>query len=325
MKIIYKNRSLLESKSNNSNKGTYVSMKVKNAQGLYDHYTKQGVNCVPVDEMHCTIAYSRKEFNHKITPGEVEIKCDEQIQTYLEPLGDEGCIVMKFESKEMQERFQKCIDEGATYDYDSYIPHITITMDGKNLNLKDITRPDFNIILYNETVKELDLNWKPKLDDKIKKEIKKKNNKDYENSLKALNESNIQINKGFKINNKIQELFTSNNIDIDSEQVEYFKKLLNDNRLKLASSIIGVVGGYLSACKLAQKVPGIEINGYLNIINNMKQFTKLNPLRSKREALIIAILTLCAYYAIQSGKSLFALIRDNISELVGNLLSIEDI
>lgn len=141
-------------------KGTYVSMKVKNPEVLYKWYKDQGVDVVPKEELHCTIAYSKKEFKHEVDKDEVEIKYDEEIYPYLEPLGNDGAVVMKFTSKEMQKRFDKCIKEGAIYDYDTYIPHVTISYNGKDLDLKSIRRPDFYISLHNETVEPLNLDWK---------------------------------------------------------------------------------------------------------------------------------------------------------------------
>ena len=150
-------------KIDEASKGTYVARKVKNAESLYNHYKNQGVNVIPIEELHCTIAYSKKEFKPKLNSKDIEIMYDEDIYPYLEPLGNDGCIVMKFKSKEMTERWQDCIDRGAIYDYESYIPHITIAIDEKDLDLKSIRKPDFNIILSDEYTEELDLNWKDKL------------------------------------------------------------------------------------------------------------------------------------------------------------------
>lgn len=166
-------------KIDESSKGTYVARKVKNAESLYNHYKNQGVNVIPMEELHCTIAYSKKEFKPKLNSKDIEIMYDEDIYPYLEPLGNDGCIVMKFKSKEMTERWQDCIDRGAIYDYESYIPHITIAIDEKDLDLKSIRKPDFNIILSNEYTEELDLNWKDKLTESINIKSIKEKFKDY--------------------------------------------------------------------------------------------------------------------------------------------------
>ena len=45
-----------------NDKGKYVAVKVKNAQELYAWYSNQGIEVVPADELHWTIAYSKKRF-----------------------------------------------------------------------------------------------------------------------------------------------------------------------------------------------------------------------------------------------------------------------
>src|SRR5574343_188597 len=143
-------------------KGTYVSRKVKNPETLYNFFKDQGVNVIPMNELHCTIAYSKKEFLLDVDNNEITIK-PEQLKSKLEPLGNEGAVVLKFESDEMTERFNHCIEKGATYDYPKYIPHISISYDGKDLDLNSIKVPNFDIILYDEKSEELNLDWKAKI------------------------------------------------------------------------------------------------------------------------------------------------------------------
>lgn len=143
-------------------KGTYVSRKVKNPETLYNFFKDQGVNVIPMNELHCTIAYSKKEFLLDVDNNEITIK-PEQLKSKLEPLGNEGAVVLKFESDEMVERFNHCIEKGATYDYPKYIPHISISYDGKDLDLNSIKVPNFDIILYDEKSEELNLDWKAKV------------------------------------------------------------------------------------------------------------------------------------------------------------------
>jgi hypothetical protein len=150
--------------SSNDSSGTYVSMKVKNKEELHDWFYTQNIDVVPEDELHCTISYSRTVFEHTPSDTTEVIITPEQLLN-ITPLGDEGAIVLKFNSAEMQDKFNQCMDEGATYDYDTYIPHITITINGKEVDLSNIELPIFDIILFNETTEPLDLDWKAKLED----------------------------------------------------------------------------------------------------------------------------------------------------------------
>lgn len=143
------------------NQGTYVSVKVKNNDEFYNWFLSQGVEPLNKSDLHCTIAYSKKEFER--IPNKKEIIINPNQLMKIEPLGDEGAIVLKFNSDEMQNRFDECIKSGATFDYDSYKPHITITYNGKGLDLSSLKLPNFNIVLNDETVEPLDLEWKSKI------------------------------------------------------------------------------------------------------------------------------------------------------------------
>ena len=146
--------------------GKYIAVKVKNAQELYDWYSNQGIEVVPADELHCTIAYSKKDFEYEVSKADIFVS---EFNTYLEPLGDDGAIVLKIHSQELQDRFNRCILAGATYDYPSYKPHITISY--KEIeNIKDIKQPDFDIVLGDEYTNILNENWKEDLEEKMEDE-----------------------------------------------------------------------------------------------------------------------------------------------------------
>ena len=220
-------------KIDESSKGTYVARKVKNAESLYNHYKNQGVNVIPMEELHCTIAYSKKEFKPELNSKDIEIMYDEDIYPYLEPLGNDGCIVMKFKSKEMTERWQDCIDRGAIYDYESYIPHITIAIDEKDLDLKSIRNPDFNIILSDEYTEELNLNWKDKLTET--------HNSTQQISLYFIDYLKNKFNINDKINLKIKKSSKSKyfgDVDYNSMVKGKFNITIEDGSLRFILSEI---------------------------------------------------------------------------------------
>lgn len=143
-------------------KGTYVCSKVQNHEELSKWFQDQGLKTIPSKEMHCTIAYSKKEFKHNINKEDIKVLPKDLIE--IAPLGDDGCVVLKFKSKEMTNRWQQCMDEGAMYDYPEYISHTTIALDVKDKELiNNLKVPDFPITFGEEIVEELDLDWKNKL------------------------------------------------------------------------------------------------------------------------------------------------------------------
>ena len=56
----------------------------------------------------------------------------------VEPLGDKGAVVLKFTSPELQARWKQYRDAGASWDYDSYTPHVTLTYDGAGVDLSKV-------------------------------------------------------------------------------------------------------------------------------------------------------------------------------------------
>ena len=129
--------------------GTYVALKVKNYAELAEFFRKQGIDVIePINSLHVTVAYSVIGFKHTVNDGIVTIKPGE-INANLELLG-ENCWVMKFNNSEIQSRFNKCMEEGASFDYPTYQPHITITNSIGDLTVEQIKMPDFDIILGDE-------------------------------------------------------------------------------------------------------------------------------------------------------------------------------
>jgi len=55
---------------------------------------------------------------------------------------------------------------GASWDYNYYQPHVTITYDGGDLNLHDVKPYTGSIVLEEEIFKEVDLNWDEKVIEK---------------------------------------------------------------------------------------------------------------------------------------------------------------
>ena len=142
---------LFKDLSKEENVGHYVCVNVMNYQQLAEWYSKQGLKTIDPTELHCTIAYSRRLFQR--TPNPLDIVVSD-VYPQLEILGDEGCVVLKLKSKELENRFNECIEAGATYDYENYIPHITIAVNVTE-DISKYKSPDFDIILGLESISKL--------------------------------------------------------------------------------------------------------------------------------------------------------------------------
>ena len=136
-------------------KGTYVSVPLVNKRQFVEFFQDQGVDVVT--DAHCTIAYSRRPFNHKSLTAPILVPSYDLLS--IEPLGDEGALVLKFNNDVLQERHARCMKEGASHDYDSYITHITITYTPFE-NYKNLKIPNFNLIFGAEKVEPLNVDYK---------------------------------------------------------------------------------------------------------------------------------------------------------------------
>lgn len=126
-------------------KGTYVAYKVLNHNELRDWYNKQNLT-VTEEELHVTVAYSRKQF---------ESKLDKTVIISVNPLFFKGhqlfgdSLVLEFSNAKLTSLFNNYISNGATYDYEEYRSHVTLTSleEQENLDLTQLTPPNFPILL----------------------------------------------------------------------------------------------------------------------------------------------------------------------------------
>lgn len=119
-------------------------------------------NTLKEKDFHATIAFSKKAVNWDVFhPQNNKITISGGKRT-VSPLGDEGAVVLKFESTELYKRWKEFLTGGCSWDYDSYQPHVSITYDGSSIDLKKIEPYNGKLIFGPEVFKEVDLNWKSK-------------------------------------------------------------------------------------------------------------------------------------------------------------------
>lgn len=117
----------------------YASRPVTNAQAIIDWAVSQGFkSTLPASDLHVTVAYSRDAMDGSAVPAGAKSLTVAAGKRTVEPLGDEGAVVLKFASDDMQARWKQYRDAGASWDYESYTPHITITYDGKGVDLSKV-------------------------------------------------------------------------------------------------------------------------------------------------------------------------------------------
>ncbi len=123
----------------------YVQRKVVNTAELLAWAKGQGFEVtVPADELHVTIAYSKQavdwmtvgtawndgpDGSMTVPPGGARL---------VEPLGDEGAVVLLFNSSELAWRHMAIREAGASWDFEGYQPHITITYEPGAVDLAKV-------------------------------------------------------------------------------------------------------------------------------------------------------------------------------------------
>jgi 2'-5' RNA ligase len=148
-------------------RGTYAAFKLSDESKKQIKQIQKAVkNPVPVDKLHVTLLYSRKEM---VGLTDNDVKAYQEVPATVAewdifPTQDgKRAMVLKLDApalvhlhKEFMEKYK------GTYDHDEYIPHITISYDIGEGNLR-MTRNVFKgmkLTLVAPYIEDLDLNWK---------------------------------------------------------------------------------------------------------------------------------------------------------------------
>lgn len=139
-------------------KTLYVMRPVTNAEEIVEWAKKNKfINITKPSDIHVTVAYSKKkvEWNTLSKPKD-RISVFTKDNRDIKVLG-ESATVLSFKSKSLQDRWEYFIDNGCSWDYDSYTPHITISyVKQYNKNVKPYIG---DIFLGQEVWDSIDEDW----------------------------------------------------------------------------------------------------------------------------------------------------------------------
>lgn len=117
----------------------YVQRKLMNAKEFIAWAKSQGfAKVLAPEELHVTICYSREAMDWGNAPPAAGNLTVTGGTRSVSPLGDAGAVVLKFESADLQKRWSEFRAAGASWDYESYTPHVTITYKNGDLDLSGI-------------------------------------------------------------------------------------------------------------------------------------------------------------------------------------------
>lgn len=142
----------------------------ENTQGTYlaasfDQATKDSIsryceianvpNPVPGDSLHCTIVYSRTAIDiHPNFDCSFESVSVSGLELWPVKNG-KNVLVLTLTSPYLHSRFNEAIGMGATYDYDEYKPHMTLSYDAGDFDIDEAPPLMFDIGFDCEYVEEL--------------------------------------------------------------------------------------------------------------------------------------------------------------------------
>lgn len=152
----------------NKNKGTYAGYKLSAPSKKYlSDFMKENEipNALDPDKLHVTLVYSRKHLPDFKPLGNVSIAAKPEQFVVWKGRDSTGskeanCLILLLDCPEAEERHKQIKDEhGATFDYDKYQPHITLSYDIGDMKIARLKVPTRNIMFVEEYVEDLDLDW----------------------------------------------------------------------------------------------------------------------------------------------------------------------
>lgn len=140
----------------------YVSRHVENAHEILAWFRAQGLSpLVPPEELHVTVAFSRKPLDWDAPgPAAEFVNVPPLSERTIERLGPKGALVMKFMSGDLVTRWEQFRLCGASWDWPGYQPHITLTYQADLALPIDHIRPYPGMIQFGpEIFAELNTDW----------------------------------------------------------------------------------------------------------------------------------------------------------------------
>jgi hypothetical protein len=153
------------SEQDTSNSGLYVAAYFSDEtnQNIAKYLSDNKIpNPIKSPGFHTTIVYSKVpvadfEPNHSIG---IEVDTTgSTIEGWDVPSGTR-CLVWHYESNYLHLRFQEAMMAGATYDFDEYKPHISLSYDiGDDFDVSTLPVPNFPIYLMGEYSEPIELDY----------------------------------------------------------------------------------------------------------------------------------------------------------------------
>jgi phage-related protein (TIGR01555 family) len=136
----------------------YVCRPVLNAAEIIAWAKRQGFkSTLAADDLHVTVAFSRQPVDWMAIDGNAadEVKVQAGGPRLVETLG-QGAVALLFKSWELAWRWRDIKDIGASWDWPTYQPHITITYEPGDVDLSKVEPYQGEIVLGPERFEEIE-------------------------------------------------------------------------------------------------------------------------------------------------------------------------
>jgi len=151
-------------------KGSYAGLRFSDGtkKAIKDYAIENKIpNRLASNKMHTTLLYSRKYLPDYEPAGKLEqpmLGKFDKFEIFHSQPDEEGkvanCLVMRYKCEEQTNRFDALMKEHkATFDFDEYKPHVTMSYDIGDMDIKDLPKFEGEIELVEEYGEDLDLDW----------------------------------------------------------------------------------------------------------------------------------------------------------------------
>ena len=150
----------------NKNDPLYVHRPLLNHEDVTKWAEQEGIpNITNGKDMHVIIAFSKFPVKwNTFTPRTGNYFNEADQGRSITKFGDKNeIIVLKFTSHILEKRWKEFKTGGCSWDFPGYIPHISISYDGLDIDLTNIKPFAGKLLFGPEIFEDLDLNWKAKI------------------------------------------------------------------------------------------------------------------------------------------------------------------
>ena len=147
----------------NESKGSYAAVKF-DADTIKALAEYQAHNNIPApldkDEFHATVMFSTKYCPAFEALGEGLDWSGEFTDFDIFPSDEDNALVLKFSCPELEQRFADIMQtHDASWDYDDYLPHVTLSYNVQDLDHTALPAYTGPIIIVSEYGTDLELDW----------------------------------------------------------------------------------------------------------------------------------------------------------------------